>query len=387
MASLPHPLSSLYARWQQLPRGARLTAWLVGTRLWVFGWMVLGTFFTRPPPRVRWAGEEDGFRWMHLPVRVLDIWGRWDTMFYLDIARNGYSALPPDGGWVYHAAFFPLYPALMRGLSELLGGAPIFHMGVLLAQLMLVLAVIYFDKLVRLDRPDSFAELTVACLLAYPASHFFSAVYPESTVIFLGVFALYCVRTGRAGVAALACALAVWTRPDGWLLCLPTLYELCRGADGRLRLTPRVHWLLVPVVALLPLLGLHWQLYDDPIYFVHVQAAWKRQLSFPLVALFRVDRSVDYNLFALAALALLAYAFARRVRPAYTLLVGASLMLPLSTGQLQSIHRFLGHTFPLFFFLADFLEGRPRWRLGLWVVGLSGLAIYSYRWAVGLGPN
>ncbi len=386
MAPLLSWPSSLHARWLRLPRGARLAGWLVGTRLWVLGWMVLGTFFTRGPPRVEWAGGDEHFRWMYVPVRALDVWGRWDTMFYLDLARDGYPPLRPDG-WVYHAAFFPLYPTLLRGLSVLLGDAPLFFVGLLLSQVMLVLAVVYFDRLVRLDRSGPFAELAVACLLAYPGSHFFSAVYPESTALFLGVFALYCVRTRREGVAALALALAVWSRPNGWILCLPALYELCRTAEGRLRLTPRVLWLLVPVVAVLPLLGLHWQLYGDPLYFVHVQAAWKRQLSLPFVALFRLDRSVDYNLFALAALALLGYALVRKVRPAYTLLAGANLLLPLSTGQLQSIHRFLGNTFPLFIFLGDFLEARPRWRVGLLAVGLGLLAIFSFRWAVGLGPN
>ncbi|HEX8537390.1 MAG TPA: mannosyltransferase family protein [Cystobacter sp.] len=386
MPPLRSALSSLSARWRHLPRGARLAAWLVGTRLWVLGWMVLGTFFTRGPPRVHWAGGDEHFRWMYLPVRALDVWGRWDTMFYLDLARDGYPT-PHPGGWAYHAAFFPLYPSLVRGLSVLLGGAPLFHVGLLLSQVMLVLAVVYLDKLVRLDRPGAFAELCVACLLAYPGSHFFSAVYPESTALFLGVFALYCVRTRREGVAALALALAVWARPNGWILCLPALLELCRAPDGRLRLTPRVLWLLVPVVAVLPLLGLHWQLYGDPLYFVHVQAAWKRQLGLPLVALFRLDRSVDYNLFALAALLLVGYALKRRERPTYPLLAGSNLLLPLSTGQLQSIHRFLGNTFPLFIFLADFLEARPRWRGGLLVLGLGLLAIFSFRWAVGLGPN
>ncbi len=385
MSSPAPSTAALYARWQRLPHGARIAAWLIGTRLWVLGWMVLGTWFTRA--RVHWAGGDEHFRWMYVPHRVLDVWGRWDTVFYQELARDGYSALPPDGGWVVHAAFFPLYPVLLRGLSELLGGASLFHVGVFLSQAMLVLAVVYFDKLVRLDRSESFAGLAVGCLLAYPGSHFFSIVYPESTALFLGVFALYCVRTRREGVAALACALSVWVRPNGWVLCLPTLHELCRGEDGRPRLTPRVLWLLAPVVALLLFLGLHWRLYGDPLYFVHVQEVWNRRPGSPLTTLFRVDRTLDYNLFALGALALLVYAIRRGLRPAYPLMVGANLLLPLATGSLQSIHRFLGGNFPLFIFLADFLETRPRWRWTLLILGLTVLAIFSYRWAIGLGPN
>lgn len=377
----------MWSRWQQIPHGARLALWLVGTRLWVLGWMVLGTFFTRPPPRVHWNGGDDSFRWMWVPHRLLDVWGRWDTLFYLEIAQGGYPGPYADGGWVHHAAFFPLYPALVRGLSELLGGVPLFYVGVALSQLMLALALVFFDKLVRLDRSESFAELAVACLLLYPGSHFLSCVYPESTALFLGVLALYCVRTGREGVGALACALCVLARPNGWVVCVPALYELCRGPEGHLRLSPRVLWLLVPTGAVLLLFGLHWRLYGDPLYFIHVQQAWGRRPGFPLAALFSSERSPDHHLFVLAALALVVWGLVRRLRPGYVLMAGVNLLLPLSTGQLRSVHRFLGTNFPLFIFLADLLEPRPRLRRALAVVGLSGLAVFSYRWAVGLGPN
>ncbi|WPB81826.1 mannosyltransferase family protein [Archangium violaceum] len=383
--SLPQLVSQ---KWQTLPRGARLALWLVGTRLWVWVWMLLGTFFTRPPPRVHWTGEEGSLRWMVVPHRLLDVWGRWDTLFYVDIAQRGYPAPYSEGGWVFHAAFFPLYPALMRGLSELLGGIHVFYVGIFLAQIMLALAVFFFDKLVRLDHSESFAELAVACLLAYPGSHFLSCVYPESLALLLGVLALYCVRTQRRGLGALACALCVLARPNGWLVCLPALYELCRGDDDRLRLSPRVLWLLVPTGAVMLLFLLHWQTYGDPLYFVHVQQGWgTTHFTFPLLALISTNRPPDHNLVALAALLLVVYGFVRRVRPSYPLLAGTNLLLPLCTGSPKGVLRYMGSNFPLFILLARLLEPRPWLRRSLLVLGLTGLAVYSYRWSVGLWPN
>ena len=59
--------------------------------------------------------------------------------------------------------------------------------------------------LARLDEGEPHADLAMACLLAYPGSHFLSCVYPESTALFLAVFALYCARAGLAAPASLAC--------------------------------------------------------------------------------------------------------------------------------------------------------------------------------------
>jgi hypothetical protein len=307
-------------------------------------------------------------------------------MFYVSIAQDGYPPPRPDGGWVFHAAFFPLFPSLMRGLSELLGGLHVYLAGLLLAQVLLALAVVYLDKLVRLDADERTAELAVIAVLAYPGSHFLSAVYPESLALLLAVLAVYAARTARPALAAVTCALAVLARPDGWILCLPVLYEICM-ASGRPRLTPRVLWLVLPVLAAGLLMGLHAQLYADPLYFVHVEAGWNRKPSFPFAALFRLDVSPDYHLFALGALALLAYGVVRRARPGYLALAGVGLLLPLGTGTLRGIQRYLGHNFPFFTLLAAYLAPRPRLRRVLLVLGLTVLFIYAFRWAKGAHPN
>jgi len=45
----------------------------------------------------------------------VDMWSRWDGSWFVGIARDGYVE-PEDS-----AAFFPLYPMLVRGLGTLLG--------------------------------------------------------------------------------------------------------------------------------------------------------------------------------------------------------------------------------------------------------------------------
>lgn len=372
--------------WSRLPRAARLALYYVASRVLAGAAMVAGTFWPHADDDLHWIGNEGAHYWDQVPVRVLDVWGRWDTMFYWHIARFGYPPAHGDGGWVYHAAYFPLFPSLMRGLSVVLFGLDTYYCGLLLAFGMLALALVYLDKLVRLDGTPAFAELVVLVLMAYPGSHFLSCVYPESTALFLAVFAVYCARTDKPVVAGLACMLAVIVRSSGIFICVPVLLELLRGKDGW-RLSPRVLVLLLPLVTIGFLLALHYSLYGDPLYFMHVQAGWGRKPSFFLEPLLSSQLSLDYHLFALAALGLAIYGFRKKERPGYVALASLNALLPLSTGMLRGIHRYMASNFPMFIFLARALETRRRWLAVYLVAGVATMIGFAFKWGGGFHPN
>src|SRR5262245_41772623 len=48
----------------------------------------------------------------------LDGWVRWDSMWYRDIALRGYFFTPGEESSV---AFFPVYPLLIRALTQIMG--------------------------------------------------------------------------------------------------------------------------------------------------------------------------------------------------------------------------------------------------------------------------
>ena len=50
------------------------------------------------------------------PNWLFDLWARWDSDWYIQIAQHGY--VWPSS----RAAFFPLYPLLIGGLGHVLGG-------------------------------------------------------------------------------------------------------------------------------------------------------------------------------------------------------------------------------------------------------------------------
>ncbi len=114
--------------------------------------------------------------WHDPAPRVLEIWARWDSEWYLLVADKGYEA----GGFVAAAnslwdqgataGFLPLYPLLIRALSPIVGSV---GAGVLISNICLLLSLIGLERLVRLELGGEAGSATglVACcaLLAFPS--------------------------------------------------------------------------------------------------------------------------------------------------------------------------------------------------------------------------
>ena len=99
----------------------------IGTRVLCAAAQFAGTYWQRIDYRF-WSGAApDGYLFAYVPSRFIDSFARWDTWYYLRIAAGGYGHAPP-GGIAHEAAFFPLYPMLVRGVAELTG-LPLLYAG------------------------------------------------------------------------------------------------------------------------------------------------------------------------------------------------------------------------------------------------------------------
>jgi hypothetical protein len=196
----------------------------------------------------------------------------------------------------------------------------------------------------------------------------------------------------------MACALGLWARPTGWVTCVAVAIELMRtdeasGASAQAVLPARyafrwqLAWLAVPAIALAGVLALNYSTVGDPLGFLHVQAGWGRATSFPLSSLFDTRRSIDNHLFALLGLGLLALAVAQRQRASLVVFGAVNLLVPLSTGSIQSMPRFVMSNLPLPVALGRFVVDRPASRRAAVAIGLALLAVYSFRWGAALQPN
>src|SRR5439155_23887075 len=137
---------------------------------------------------------------------------RWDSVWSLAIARDGYGAAG-------RPAFFPLYPLLARAGGWVVGSPLVAGALVSIACLVVGLAALY--ELTRLELGGEAARWTVVALAASPMSFFFSAVYSESLFLALSAGALLAARRGRWWWAGALGALAAATRSAGVVLLVP----------------------------------------------------------------------------------------------------------------------------------------------------------------------
>ncbi|MBA3244771.1 MAG: hypothetical protein H0T61_06285 [Actinobacteria bacterium] len=339
----------------------------------------------------------------------VDMWSRWDGSWFVGIARDGYVE-PEDS-----AAFFPLYPMLVRGLGTLLGDHYVLA-GVLVSLAAGAAAVVVLHRLATQILGADVADRTVLYLSLFPMSIFLLAVYSEALYLLLAAATFLLALRGRFLAAGLVAGLALLTRSSAVAL-LPALALLAwQVRDGRGR--------ALASVAVAGLVGALWPLWlwiehGDPLLSARAQSSeqWNRDLSpaGPLGGIWQgleagwtslrqlleggeswsyaTDTSpvyVAFNLEQLAYAALfigLAVVVWRRVGPAFGIFVAVSLALPLSAPPpeypLLSLPRFGLGIFPIFLALAVLGE-RPRaHRTIVWVSALL-LGLTIARWSAGL---
>jgi hypothetical protein len=306
----------------------------------------------------------------------------WDSIWFTRIAEHGYSSRQS-------AAFFPVYPLLVRGVAFVtrnhVAAAMLVSLVAAAASAWLLL------RIARRHLPEEGAQTTVLLLALYPAAFVFTAAYSDGVFLFFVLAAVDCAERRRPLLAGLAAALAVDTRLLG-LALLPTLVLL---------LWPTKRWragavVVLPAAALaLWLLYLHAH-YGDAFASGHAeQRYWLRkpldahwiwhefrnipgsisQILFHLPSLgpgqhypsgVATAAADVYDFLFLALGVVLTWVAWRKLGPPlalYSILTLAMVVLaPTSWRPLLSMPRFLLADFPIFLALASVLAARPRAR-------------------------
>ena len=311
---------------------------------------------------------------------------RWDAAWYLRIADSGYGDSAP------RAAFFPLYPLLIRSAAVSAGGS---EAALLIASYVISVAaflgaLVLLHRLVSLELGRRFASPTLLLLAVFPAALYFGAPYSESVFLLVSVGAFYAARRDSWAWAGGCAAAASATRSAGLLLLVPLamLWWSSRGRRAR-----DAAWLLLGPLALLAYAAWLGLVEGDALRFLDVQDAWSRELTVPLGGAwdgltaavaglrqlvsgsrtpvyfdeaagdpFRIA-AINVMLFASLVFALIACVGAfRRLPKAYGAWLAVALLLPLSLPvepqPLMSLPRFLAVLFPIFMWLALVTEER-----------------------------
>lgn len=244
------------------PAGQR-AAWRESLRVGLWTWlagMVMYTVVTL----VAWLPFGDA---PDLP-RAYQAWNRWDTVWYVIIADSGY------GYDKRSAAFFPLYPLLVRGANHVLPGGT-FEAALILSILTCLAALVLVHRLAAEIAGRTLANRTAFYLLAFPTGFYLVAAYNEGLFVALAAGSLYCMRRRHWWLAGILAGCASGTRMSGALLTLAFLYEYLRQRGFS---PARIRWDLLWVAlgpAGLLLYALYcWRALGDPLYFEKMQANW-----------------------------------------------------------------------------------------------------------------
>lgn len=283
-------------------------------------------------------------------------WANFDGVHYLSIAQNGY--------YQFEQAFFPLYPLLIKGLSQI--NIPRHIGGLVTSHLFFLGGLIIFYRLFQSKNSQS-ARWSLFLLLLYPMSFFFATVYTESLFFFLAVAATYAAKRRQWLLAGIFGMLASATRIFGVFLLVIILGEYFEKNIHRRNIGSILSISLVPL-GLFAYMFYLWHSVGDPLAFFHSQPAFGANRSgFGLVSppqvLWRYAKiiftvpvmTLNYQV-ALGELTtfflglwLIWKGWKQHFNVNYLIYSLLILITPVLTGTLSSLPRYLLSAFPLFF--------------------------------------
>lgn len=326
--------------------------------------------------------------WEGIPNWWLNPWTTYDSVWFLEIATNGYQE--------HTTAFFPLYPWLLR----LVGDNPLlivaFAIG--LSHLFLLIALWLVYRLTLVEWGTTHAHLAVWLLAFSPAAPFFGAVYTESLFLALLAGTFMAVRQHKWWLAGFLGMFAALLRNPGFLVAGALMWEAWEN-----RITPKSgQWLawIFPLAGFAAVQGWFWLVFSDPLAGVASQSYFHRQMAWPwqpisgdIAVLLSGESSLAYNLVAGAGLLAslgglyLAVCGWRRFKGSYLLLIGGITLMNLCMMRQLPPHtisavRYMGGLFPVAqicaWYLIEKLADWPKTRMLLVGLQLYLFIIFSY---------
>lgn len=316
----------------------------------------------------------------------------WDGAWYLRIIRDWYpTTIPPDvtyNDMEARAAFFPVYPMLVRTLDHVLPGGDVFAS--LFINFVLGAVAIYLVGLIARDLfGPRIAYRAMVLMCFFPGSVALSLTYSEATLITVAAGCLLMLHRKHWLAAGLLAAIGSGTRPNGIGLivacAVAAFFAIKDDRDWRS--------LAAPILAPIGFVGFQLYLYDrtgEWAWFRVQTEAWDEGTSFGLTAIKNTLEAFTRPLSSptdtltavsvMAMIALLVVLWKRRLpwpMIAFAFVVLALMVLP---STVTARPRFLYTAFPLFISAAAWWpeEHEEGWGLTIamsaaGIVALTGL--------------
>jgi hypothetical protein len=300
-----------------------------------------------------------------------------DSYWYEQISENNYRAISETDSIGYSHnekfkqsewAFFPLYPALIKGTQNLLKfdfNSAAFLWSVILSLLGIFLC--YFFSISQSYSRE--VSLFFALLLfSFPFSFYYSMYYSEALFLCLLLGAFISLKHKLFFVFTLLSSLLVLTRPNGFILLLPlwiyfmetkgyqNLIEMLKDL-GKKDVTKKTIYFGFPVIAFLAYCYFQYLKTGHFFAFSIAQRGWYRELTWPFLSFFRHgDLSTQINSIYALLVITLSFLLRKKLPLSLNVLMLISILLPLTSGQVTSFTRFTSLMFPLFFAISIYLK-------------------------------
>ncbi len=318
----------------------------------------------------------------------LEIWNRWDAVFYLRLAEHGYVAV---GDGAVSLVFFPLYPWLVRATA-------LFVHDYMLAAFVVsgfasVAAGLILFRLVRCDESEVVARNAVWFLFIFPTAFFLHIAYTESLFLVLSLGCFLAARKERWAIAGLLGAGACLTRVNGLILVPALAAEVILQYWQSRRLDWRWLWLGLIPFGFLGYLWLNHEVTGDFFAFTKIMHEhWYKELASPWFGIhdlwlrtlgLNVNEGLNELIIVILTLVCTIWSWFR-LRPSYSVWITLNWLLITSTAFILSVPRYTLALFPVFILFSVATTGRRFWFAMLTVWSLLYLALYTGRFAQGI---
>ncbi|TPW10026.1 MAG: hypothetical protein FD127_3940 [Acidimicrobiaceae bacterium] len=295
---------------------------------------------------------------------ILQVLTSWDGAWYYKIIRDGYPTVIP-AAVTYEmpearAAFFPVYPMLVRAADAVLPGGDV-AAGVFVNFVLGAVAVVLVGILARELFGERVGYRAMLLMAFFPGSMALSLTYSEATLIVLAAACLLMLLREQWLAAGLLAAVATATRPNG----LALVAACAVAAAVAIRDDRRWGALVAPLLAPIGFIAFQLYLLDrtgEWAWFRVQTQAWDEGTSFGFTA---IKNTVEAIIRPLASptdiitavsvavmIALLVMMYKRRLpwpMVAYVIVVFALMILP---STVTARPRFLFTAFPVFISVA-----------------------------------
>lgn len=336
------------------------------------------------------------------------VFGNFDGVHYINIAKNGYS--------VFEYPFFPLYPIFIWTIKSVFEMFSLYYPSVVLALLVshvvFFIALIVVYKILILDKMKNIITLVIALILFFPTSVFYGAAYNDSLFFLLATMTIYFARRKSWAYSCILAALATLARLNGLGLVFFILLEYLTSSQNTIN-----SWRLKKIIKALPLNMSFKNILSSKIfllilipssfigYLTYIQNSygnwavlfssmqvWNQQhITFPLQVFWRYLKiifllhSFDFVYFValLELLFVIFYIFVifysyKKIRLSYWVFIVVSILIPSLTGTFQGMPRYGLHIYPLFLAVALLLrEKNLKFKLIYFAISILLMFIFT----------